>query len=492
MPLWESALMFLAACASLYALVTVFLRHGRTRRHAAITAFVLPVLLAVLFDYAYALPKDICLLLHLPYRVWGLPSLIDIFMLGLLWASAYLPYYHVAIAKKYRASAGITLRFLAAPLSFVLVSELLGEGYARLPMSALQYLCDNPWILLSLFLCVTVVILFEFPVLLAHILPTRPLKDGELKDMLLDLAEKGNVKFRRILVWNTQMRMPNALVTGFVPFARYVLVTDAMLKYFQPPLVLAVFAHEYTHIRRKHFHLLVLGGVGLMCSLFLFGMFENVMNDYLIVLCAVLTTALYVLVVFGPFYRTLERQADIDGGLLLGEPMLLAASLRALGTYVSKRKRRFSFTHYGLDERSALLHKCAGDKKFHLSLSRRLKRRVIMLTGVVLLFILAGAASLYLQKDILIAEQWTTVSEVALEREDLVSSAKALENALKLRDDNALRLYLGLHFLDLRQYEKALQILKTSEPDPTGMFTPLYYHLHKRGMFENLEELRSD
>lgn len=156
--------------------------------------------------------------------------------------------------------------------------------------------------------------------------PTRPLPPGPLRDRLENLARRVGFRCTDILVWDTNLLVLNAGVTGSLPWFRYVLLTDALIEHLGPHEVAAVFGHEIGHIAHRHllyFGFFIVGSVGLIALGA--GAFDNLdmvpawaTGDTATALVAQLVVALlfvgtYFLLVFGFVSRRFERQADVYG-----------------------------------------------------------------------------------------------------------------------------------------------------------------------------------
>ncbi|MBO4846307.1 MAG: M48 family metallopeptidase [Lachnospiraceae bacterium] len=80
-----------------------------------------------------------------------------------------------------------------------------------------------------------------------------PLEDGELKDKLLKLCEKYDVKVQKILVRDASRRTTksNAFFSGYGKH-KVISLDDNLVKNFAEDEILAVFAHEFGHAKHKH------------------------------------------------------------------------------------------------------------------------------------------------------------------------------------------------------------------------------------------------
>ena len=97
-------------------------------------------------------------------------------------------------------------------------------------------------------LCVFVIV----PEVLVRVLPTHRLPHSPLRQRMEAMARAQRMRFRDILIWQTDSRIANALVMGVVPRFRYVLLSDLLLAEMSDEQVEAVFAHELGHIVHRH------------------------------------------------------------------------------------------------------------------------------------------------------------------------------------------------------------------------------------------------
>ena len=170
------------------------------------------------------------------------------------------------------------------------------------------------------------------PVALRHLWDTAPLPPGEMRDCLLRLCARHNVRVRDLLMWRTFGGLINAAVMGLVAPLRYILLTDALLDMLRREEVEAVMAHELAHVRRRHMFWLMaaavatLGLLELAANMLLFllptepwsgpptAAAERVaqwLDEPLIMLGVLIIAGAAVwIAVFGWVSRRVERQAD--------------------------------------------------------------------------------------------------------------------------------------------------------------------------------------
>ena len=95
-------------------------------------------------------------------------------------------------------------------------------------------------------------VLVLMPLLLRLFLGLKPLPPGPLRDRLDGTARRLGFRYSNVLVWNTRHLMANALVTGFIPWIRYVVLTDKLIDELTPEEIEAVFGHEVGHVKHHH------------------------------------------------------------------------------------------------------------------------------------------------------------------------------------------------------------------------------------------------
>ncbi|MSQ93757.1 MAG: hypothetical protein EXR98_04285 [Gemmataceae bacterium] len=167
----------------------------------------------------------------------------------------------------------------------------------------------------------------SMPILLRLLLGLKPLPPGPLRDRLENTARRLGIGYSNVLVWNTRNLLANALVTGFVPWVRYIVLTDRLIEELTPDEIEAVFGHEVGHI--KHHHLFFYLAFFVTSYIFL-GMFWEVVKWWITQeevrssvsdIWEMLKTlssfgkvgllASYTMLAFGFISRRCEQQADL-------------------------------------------------------------------------------------------------------------------------------------------------------------------------------------
>ncbi len=237
-----------------------------------------------------------------------------------------------------------------------------------------------------------------FPALLRHVWETQPLGPGSLRDRLEAIGRQAGFRAREILVWNTGGMMLNAAVAGFFPALRYVFLTDGLLKRLTDEQVQAVYGHEIGHLWHRH---LLLRVVAMFAPLSLWLLVDQVFPGFLVrfgvrfhlaglghsAMTALLVLgglAGYMVLVFGPYCRLLEGQADLFGCRALAgdagvEPVATyVAALENLAMAGAIDRNRSSWQHASIASRVELLKRIVSDPAFE----SRFHRRIRVLSGL--------------------------------------------------------------------------------------------------------------
>jgi len=170
-------------------------------------------------------------------------------------------------------------------------------------------------------------LLFLFmPWILRLILGLKPLPDGPLRSRLLATSRRLRFRCSNVLIWNTKSQVANAMVAGFLPWLRYVILTDRLVNELTHEEIEAVYGHEIGHI--KHHHMVFYLGFLLASIAALWAGYSllqgllvrqlegrSLLEEYpdLSIPPFVALVGIYLFVVFGYLSRRCERQADLYG-----------------------------------------------------------------------------------------------------------------------------------------------------------------------------------
>ena len=137
-------------------------------------------------------------------------------------------------------------------------SLILGVIVSSIPIFIIKYLYDKfgnrgaMLIILSL-IAVSLILALCVMQILKIFNKFKPLEDGELKDRIIALCEKYDIKVKRIVVKDASRRTTkaNAFCTGFGK-KKTISLDDNLVNNYSIDEIVAVFAHEFAHAKYKH------------------------------------------------------------------------------------------------------------------------------------------------------------------------------------------------------------------------------------------------
>jgi STE24 endopeptidase len=203
---------------------------------------------------------------------------------------------------------------------------------------------DSVWALAGLAMLPAALIVV--PLILRVFLGLRPLPSGPLRDRLEAAARRMRLSFSDVLIWDTRRCVANAMVSGTLPWIRYIVLTDLLIEKLTPDEVEAVFGHEVGHIKHHHMLLYILffvGSLAMLTGVWKFCesavapiapvMAEQAAEPHEWALSAAVVggpvllamVSVYVFVVFGFLSRRCERQADLYGCRAVSSAAFIAA-----------------------------------------------------------------------------------------------------------------------------------------------------------------------
>ncbi len=165
---------------------------------------------------------------------------------------------------------------------------------------------------------------------------------GEFYAIVRDLAGRAQLPMPRVYIMNNPQ--PNAFATGRNPQNAAVCASTGLIEMLSPEEVAGVMAHELAHV--KNYDTLTMavaatigGAVSMLAQFLQFGALfgGNRANSnplgWIGVLVAIIVAPLAAMLVQMAVSRSREYQADRVGGLLCGNPLWLASSLRKIEHY---------------------------------------------------------------------------------------------------------------------------------------------------------------
>jgi len=210
------------------------------------------------------------------------------------------------------------LLFVLVPIGLILLVVDITEMYL-LHLAAPEF---RDAIYLTASLGTALIVFLVSPLILTRIWSTRKLEPGQLRTDLEEMCAKLGLKYRDILVWESNGVIANAAVMGLVAPVRFILVSDGIVNRLERQHIRAVFAHEGGHIVSHHLPYLMLAAISILT------LCEAGANT--IAVLAGLSAPVVVMVmlgltivagglVFGLVSRQFERQSDVTGAWASGD-----------------------------------------------------------------------------------------------------------------------------------------------------------------------------
>lgn len=240
----------------------------------------------------------------------------------------------------------------------------------------------------------TLAIITIAPAIVVRVLGTRSLETGELRERIDDLCKQMGARIRGVRLWTNPSA--NAAILGLLPWARYMLVTEPLLRGMPRHELDAVVAHELAHVRQHHVLWIVLSMLALVTALS-FG--QPVVTGRLIgigvppgiaeIVSLVLVLCLAILG-FGSISRMIERHADARAAVAVGQeialnqeesgthvhpggPASMAAALDRVCALNGVDPRRWGFRHGSVAQRQRALARLPGLPAASLPIDRRIR-----------------------------------------------------------------------------------------------------------------------
>jgi Zn-dependent protease with chaperone function len=235
------------------------------------------------------------------------------------------------------------VRFQARHNLLLVVPPIVLTVVAQCARQLFPWLQDFEAVVGVLGLLLLVGAILSVPLILRAFLGLKPLPPGELRNRLEAAAHRLGLGFNDVLLWDTRSTVANAMVSGALPWVRYIVLTDLLVEKLTPAEIEAVFGHEVGHVKHHHMSLYIvffIGSLALMTGILALvsGVWKLIEGAALPWLDSVgpgslgttlaewtasaevaagpallVLVAAYVFVVFGFLSRRCERQADLYG-----------------------------------------------------------------------------------------------------------------------------------------------------------------------------------
>jgi STE24 endopeptidase len=211
------------------------------------------------------------------------------------------------------------LLFTVIPIGLILLVTDVLEMYV---LAAVPTGNREAVYLISSLLTVMTVFMFS-PLLITRIWRTRRLEPGALRSDLEEICGNLKLKYRDILVWESDGIIANAAVMGLIARVRFILVSDGIIDRLERHHIRAVFGHEGGHITAHHLPYLMLMAVSIMTLCGSAAQLIAVLADlHGPADILVMLTLIFVVggLIFGAVSRQFERQSDVIGAWASDRP----------------------------------------------------------------------------------------------------------------------------------------------------------------------------
>jgi Zn-dependent protease with chaperone function len=398
------------------------------------------------------------------------------------------------------------LRFGILPMLFILPLLDFGAWIARYFDWEAQWFSGPEGALLSIY-CTQlfmVIVLIFMPLILIPLWGAKTITEDYLLTDMRQACEKMGVRVRAFMRWPIPGgRMYNAAVIGVIARLRYVLFTDDLMRDMPRAQVMAVLGHELGHARHGHLWLYFLfANAAILLSFLLrtpvaellqpllsqlaiwcgFVMQDNEIRDASEILAAFILLAIMWRLIFGVLSRQCERQADLVGAELAGDPLVMCDALKTVAHLSGHSENEPSWRHYSIAERVAFLRRVHQEPLLahqHHQRIRMLRHSLIlMIIALVLLTTYAFDPSRAAQGD----NPQAALNEWSKKDHDLATALSAADNGNHIllaqwlnRAEPEHRQMLG--YLVLRQIEVATGV--DEHGDPRFDDRPIYHYRHR-------------
>lgn len=246
------------------------------------------------------------------------------------------------------------------------------------------------------------------PALVQKFWGCKPLENGTHRARIDRICRKAGVEFSNILYWPIfGGRMITAGVMGLTKKFRYILVTDALLRFLEPEEIDAVIAHEIGHVKKKHLLFYLFFFVGyLLLSYAVFDLIlflilysdmtyrfvdslnfnQNTVISAIFSVLVIMMFLIYFRYIFGYFMRNFERQADTYVYHLFDNAGDLITTLQKIAMTTGQPADRPNWHHFSIAERIDYLKKCETDRSWILRHDRKVKKSIaVYLIGLLII-----------------------------------------------------------------------------------------------------------
>lgn len=236
----------------------------------------------------------------------------------------------------------------------------------------------------------------------------KPLPRGERRNTIEKFLTLHHFPVKDLLLWTSfGEKALTAGIIGFIPKARYILITPALNEVLDDDEMLAVIAHEMGHIRKFHIpfylalfigYIFIVYAISDLAIIWMLnrdtfaslasdpGVLSTTMLSVLTTLPFLIFLILYFRFIFGYFSRNCERQADLYALELLGTPIPFISALRKIAILSGYPLSKSNWHHYGIIERIEFISDASLDSAVGVAHNRKLSSSIkIWFVSVVLI-----------------------------------------------------------------------------------------------------------
>jgi len=236
------------------------------------------------------------------------------------------------------------------------------------------------------------------PLIIQKFWRCEPLETGYYRQRIENLCKRAGMEYANILYWPIfGGKMITAGVMGLVKKFRYILVTDALLRFLEPEEIDAVIAHEIGHIKKKHLMFYLIFFIGYMLISFasfdlllysiLFaepiynfirstGLNQTTVVSSIFSFTTIVIFVIYFRYIFGYFMRNFERQADTYVFTLFDSAGPLISTLDKIAVTSGQPRDKPNWHHFSIKKRVEYLKKCETDRKWIFHHDKKINKSI--------------------------------------------------------------------------------------------------------------------
>ncbi|UCD32458.1 MAG: M48 family metalloprotease [Desulfobacterales bacterium] len=236
------------------------------------------------------------------------------------------------------------------------------------------------------------------PLIIQKFWRCEPLETGFYRQRIENLCQRAGMEYANILYWPIfGGKMITAGVMGLVKKFRYILVTNALLRFLDPEEIDAVIAHEIGHIKKKHLMFYLIFFIGYMLVSFasfdlllysilfaepIYNFIQSTSLNQTTVVSSIFSFTIIIIFViyfryiFGYFMRNFERQADTYVFTLFDSAGPLISTLEKIAVTSGQPRDKPNWHHFSIQKRIDYLKKCEADRRWIFRHEQKIKKSI--------------------------------------------------------------------------------------------------------------------